>query len=638
MDKLADEIEQHLDMIGVTAIEDKLQEGVPEAISSLRRAGMKVWILTGDKQETAVNIGKSCMLIENLDLQYASTGTDKSTLKGSAKRDSVFSLDLVPNDIPFTRTVSERSAQLSNKLQARNHRTKTDSNVHVLLNRSIPPPPAEDPPKSPRNTRISFAEDVKADSSARQGDNSARPRNSTEEDIPVLGRQLTHREEFELKVAQAQKEEHQRNVEIGGYLTQIFQRLEDRQTMFVEHGAVTKEHEMPELTKARHGSALIIDGPTLHHALSPENVDTFVKVLNHPQCRVVVCARLAPKQKAAVVELVKKHTGAITLSIGDGANDVSMIQAAHVGVGISGKEGMQAVNASDYAVAQFRFLKRLLLVHGRYSYTRNTTLVLYFFYKGFTVSFIQLWFTTLASFSDQEVFDGILLNSFNLFWTSLPILFLSAFDRDIDPPDLMAYPEIYKDKEAFSVVRFWSWAGMGVIHSVFIFYVTFFAMQETSNNSFWSTSIAIYTVCIYVVNAKLVVMHNSFNWLNVFVIGLSLTIWWAFAFLYTLAFPLFVGDAYGTFIPAVSRAAFWWALIMCLTLAMLPDLLVRYVQRQFFPTSRMIIQERRLLGMEMPTTPQQAQFEDTLKARKSIINRSNTGNINRAWDDVKTAS
>jgi phospholipid-translocating ATPase len=88
-------------------------------------------------------------------------------------------------------------------------------------------------------------------------------------------------------------------------------------------------------------------------------------------CEAVVCCRVSPKQKALVVKLVKDGLNTVTLAIGDGANDVSMIQAADIGVGISGEEGLQAVNASDYAIAQFRFLKRLLLVHGHWSYARN---------------------------------------------------------------------------------------------------------------------------------------------------------------------------------------------------------------------------------------------------------------------------
>ena len=93
-------------------------------------------------------------------------------------------------------------------------------------------------------------------------------------------------------------------------------------------------------------------------------------------CKAVVCCRVSPLQKALVVKLVKKNEKALLLAIGDGANDVSMIQAAHVGVGISGKEGLQAARSADVAISQFRFLKKLLLVHGAWSYQRLSKLIL----------------------------------------------------------------------------------------------------------------------------------------------------------------------------------------------------------------------------------------------------------------------
>jgi len=96
----------------------------------------------------------------------------------------------------------------------------------------------------------------------------------------------------------------------------------------------------------------------------------------------VLCCRSTPLQKASVVKLAKEKLNGKTLAIGDGANDVSMIQCADVGVGISGQEGMQAVMASDFALARFKFLRRLLLVHGHWCYDRLARTVLYFFHKN----------------------------------------------------------------------------------------------------------------------------------------------------------------------------------------------------------------------------------------------------------------
>merc|ERR1711865_584840 len=104
---------------------------------------------------------------------------------------------------------------------------------------------------------------------------------------------------------------------------------------------------------------------------------------NSRKCTSVLCCRVSPLQKSKVVALVKKREKTVTMAIGDGANDVSMIREAHIGIGISGLEGRQAVLASDYSIGQFRFLGRLLLVHGRWSYFRMTTFLKYFFYKGF---------------------------------------------------------------------------------------------------------------------------------------------------------------------------------------------------------------------------------------------------------------
>lgn len=143
------------------------------------------------------------------------------------------------------------------------------------------------------------------------------------------------------------------------------------------------------------GFGLVVNGHSLHYALMPHLEMLFLEVACkcqveciskgvHDSVQAVICCRVTPGQKAMVVDLVKRNKKAVTLSIGDGANDVSMIKTAHIGkrktlltmlsaflgVGISGQEGMQAVLSSDYSIAQFRFLERLLLVHGRWSYWR----------------------------------------------------------------------------------------------------------------------------------------------------------------------------------------------------------------------------------------------------------------------------
>nr|KAG5693727.1 hypothetical protein BaRGS_002110 [Batillaria attramentaria] len=227
LEEAAELIERNLVLLGATAIEDKLQDGVPETIYKMAMAGIKLWVLTGDKQETAINIGYSCQLLTQ-------------------------TMELI--------IVNEHSL---------------DATRDELVKR-------------------------KADF----GD------------------------------------------------------------------ALGKENDV----------GLIIDGESLKYALSCDCRQDFLDIAL--SCRAVICCRVSPLQKAELVELVKRSQKAITLAIGDGANDVGMIQAAHVGVGISGLEGLQAACASDYAIAQFRFLQKLLLVHGAWSYSRLTKLILYSFYKN----------------------------------------------------------------------------------------------------------------------------------------------------------------------------------------------------------------------------------------------------------------
>ena len=133
------------------------------------------------------------------------------------------------------------------------------------------------------------------------------------------------------------------------------------------------------LSNATASFAVVIDGDTLRHALDPALKSLFLNL--GTQCESVVCCRVSPAQKALTVKLVKEGRNAMTLSIGDGANDVAMIQEANVGVGLLGLEGSQAAMSADYAFGQFRFLTKLLIVHGRWSYYRIADMHSNFFYK-----------------------------------------------------------------------------------------------------------------------------------------------------------------------------------------------------------------------------------------------------------------
>lgn len=173
--------------------------------------------------------------------------------------------------------------------------------------------------------------------------------------------------------------------------------------------------------------ALLIDGKSLTLALK-DSPTRFREVTT--KCSAVLCCRLSPLQKSEVVSLIKNgNEKYITAAIGDGANDVSMIQEAHIGIGIMGKEGRQAARCADFSFAKFCFLKRLLIVHGHYHTTRLTFLVLYFFYKNVIFMMIMFLFQFYSLFSTVSVYDSFFLTLYNVVYTSLPVYFISLTEK-----------------------------------------------------------------------------------------------------------------------------------------------------------------------------------------------------------------
>ncbi|KAJ9576655.1 hypothetical protein L9F63_025448, partial [Diploptera punctata] len=155
-----------------------------------------------------------------------------------------------------------------------------------------------------------------------------------------------------------------------------------------------------------HGMPLLI--------INEDSLDIEMSSIYVSVAHVVICCRVSPIQKAEVVELITTHTKSITLAIGDGANDVAMIQKAHVGIGISGVEGLQAACASDYSIAQFRFLLKLLFVHGAWNYNRMCKLILYSFYKNICLYVIELWFAIYSGWSGQILFERWTIGLYNV--------------------------------------------------------------------------------------------------------------------------------------------------------------------------------------------------------------------------------
>ncbi|KAL4114266.1 hypothetical protein PRIC2_014589 [Phytophthora ramorum] len=454
IDKLMTEIEHDLELLGATAIEDKLQNNVPSCIANLMRAGMRVWMLTGDKQETAINISYACQLMDN-DMQQF-----------------VFNCELYPTKDAIFTHLSEANSQ----------------------------------------------------------------------------------------------------VQRGG---------------------------------GRH--AVVIDGECLELTLADERCQhEFLSLAM--ACEAVVCCRVSPSQKAEVVTLVRTTNKKVrTLAIGDGANDVAMIQRAHVGVGISGQEGMQAVNSSDYAIGQFYFLEKLLLHHGRLNYKRMAILAGYMFYKNIVMVLAQYFYMFCTGSSGQKFYGELGFQLYNICYTSLPIIVLGVFDYDVPFEVSRLFPELYlvgPRMELFNNYTFFKWICSAVYESAVIFVFVVYAFNENFSNAgsapMVQYGLLAFTMVVLVANIKLCMLQMSWSaygallWLVGVVTYLPLT-----PIISSYWISMFTTE-YGSFQNTLTQETYWMVIPICLVVALLRHFTWTAICRRFYPEAWQIVQEQYVLGKGKP--------------------------------------
>ncbi|KAM9797556.1 phospholipid-transporting ATPase IC [Syngnathus typhle] len=380
LEKVYDEMERDLLLLGVTAIEDRLQEGVPETISLVKQAGIKVWVLTGDKKETAVNIGYACKLLD-----------------------------------PDTRLLEWQ--ELRQILQS------------------------PDP---------------------------------------------------------------------GGH----FQKIRETDLWAVEKD------------KAGVQTAVVLTGPELtEFEQRPEWGAKFMSLAQ--QCQTVLCCRVTPGQKADIVTLVRKHTSSITLSIGDGANDVNMIKTAHVGVGLAGVEGGQAVQNADFSLSRFRYLQRLLLVHGRWSYRRISLFLRYFLFKTCSFALVHLWFGIFNGYSAQSMYETWFIALYTTFYTSSQILFVAFFEKDVSAETSLMWPELYKcgQKQELSkpLVLFTS-----LFYALYTSFVLFFIPCGVYYNTavdYQTMAVTVSMAAVFTATIEIVLVTRNWTKFNIGSVCLSLLLY-----------------------------------------------------------------------------------------------------------------
>ncbi|KAL6450692.1 DNF1 Phospholipid-transporting ATPase DNF1 [Candida maltosa Xu316] len=476
MEELADFIERDLTLLGGTAIEDRLQDGVPESISLLREAGIKLWVLTGDRVETAINIGFSCNLLEN-DMKLLVVKTE----------------------------------------------TETEAEVDGMITKYL---------------------------------------------LDEFGIDASSPEEVTRLVKEARK-----------------------------------DHSIPQAE-----TALIIDGAalstifqTLKKPKKQENTILQNKfLLLCKQCKSVLCCRVSPAQKASVVKMVKNGLQVMTLAIGDGANDVAMIQAAHVGVGIAGEEGRQAVMSSDYAIGQFRFLSRLLLVHGRWCYKRLAEMIPCFFYKNVVFTFTCFWYGIFNNFDGSYLYEYTFLMFYNLAFTSLPVIFLGIFDQDVSAEVSLKVPQLYRSGvlgKDWSQIKFSYYMADGLVQSVICFFFGYLLMYVSFQNPqgmtidhrFW---MSIPIICAAVIAANLYVLLQQYrwDWLSVLINAISILLIFFWTGVWSTN-SYYSGEFFRAGAQTLGTLGVWCCIFVASLACLIPRFTYNFIKTNFHPSDVDIIRE-----------------------------------------------
>ncbi|KXJ92109.1 P-type ATPase [Microdochium bolleyi] len=411
MEAAGELLEQSFSLVGATAIEDKLQKGVPETIDKLRRANIKIWMLTGDKRETAINIAHSARLC------------------------------------------------------------RPSSDIFIL-----------DEAKGPIDVQIrDIEEDIKA-----------------------------------------------------GCLH----------------------------------SVVVIDGHTLSVIeKAPSLMDLFYSLI--PTIDSVICCRASPAQKSLIVKAIRQRVPkALTLAIGDGANDLAMISASHVGVGISGKEGLQAARVADYAIGRFRFLQRLLLVHGRWNYVRTGKFILATFWKEMFFYLPTAMYQYFNGYSGTSLYESWSLTVFNTLFTSLCTICMGIWEQDLSADTLLAVPELYvhgQRNRELNIPRFLGWMAAGATEGVFVYLGLWAACsafgQQTRDDGLFAFGNLAFTVGVVWVNWKLFIIethHKTALVMGCF--GVTVVGWFAWCAFLAGVYPLQPSPYAGRrgFFEMFGRDPVWW--------------------------------------------------------------------------------
>lgn len=366
LEKLAEDFEKDLTLVGVSGVEDKVIEGVPETVDMLKEAGIKFWLMTGDKKETVENVA------------YAS--------------------NIIEQDTEMVYLEDSDTEEIIKKLLIHL--------IYFLYPQSAAYEGSENPPS-----------------------------------ILKLENSL---------------EKLQNTEEIAGFIKKF---------------------------------SIVTCGVSISKVFENQSALKYFTLLS-TFAYSVICCRIVPYQKAQIVKLIKDHFKfrPITLAVGDGSNDVCMIQEANIGIGIMGREGMQAANSADYAICDFTQLSRLLLVHGRNNYSRTCKLIFLSFFKNFLAILPLHYYSYISYYSGTCLYDAWLIMTYNIFMTSLPVLVIAVMEKE---RKLESNSKAHKNGIKCRLLnwkKFFYWKFSAICASIFLFLLIIVDSNHTVNSESFSLS------------------------------------------------------------------------------------------------------------------------------------------------------
>lgn len=494
-----------LQILGTTGIEDALRDGVPQTITNLMEAGIRVWMLTGDQSETAKMIGYSSKLFVKHYTQIHSLLWDTQKLKESCRQARLYQFQKLVESANMAvgvysefkdrkhglivegRVLKEILAPVfreKNLFKAMcmvdslhnkpfldgdivwvkisdgiywpgRYEERKDGNIYLTLFQRNDCGYNSD---SVKHFATNFRQNWKNAKCFATNDEQNWTYQADFDRITTLAFLKAMVEAYkEWKTNVIDQDKNNRKLTLANLA--VLLDVEDDIRMFLEFANLLQKNDhVHDEYVSRHwdkfhtGSNSDKDDWESNRFPIVDPEELLYRFLETAaKCSGVICSRLQPNQKLLVVDTIHKRMGKTVLAIGDGANDVPMIRAANVGVDISEKfkQGQPAKTAppaktfSDFSIVTFKDLERLLLVHGRWSYFRMAVFIKYFFYKTVACFLVQFWFALDNGASMQTIYDTTFITMFNVAYSSLPIIIVATFDQDVDELWCLAYPKLY---------------------------------------------------------------------------------------------------------------------------------------------------------------------------------------------------